>query len=127
MANSLWHHPDKSTIRTSFNELHPSNTSTPNSLVPACKIIVFKLEHPAKARSLIWVTDAGIIIVSSDEQFANASESIVSTPFSIVRVFRLIQSVKAALPIVLILPGIVTEVILSHPSKALVPRVRTLS
>jgi hypothetical protein len=85
------------------------------------------LEHPAKARSLIWVTDAGIIIVSSDEQFANASESIVSTPFSIVRVFRLIQSVKAALPIVLILPGIVTEVILSHPSKALVPRVRTLS
>ena len=51
------------------------------------------MEHPAKARSLIWVTDAGIIIVSSDEQFANASESIVSTPFSIVRVFRLIQSV----------------------------------
>lgn len=49
------------------------------------------MEHPAKARSLIWVTDAGIIIVSSDEQFANASESIVSTPFSIVRVFRLIH------------------------------------
>ena len=121
VAKSLSHHPDKSTIRISFKELHHENASASNVLIPACKMTVFKFEHPANARSSILVTEEGIIIVSRLAQSANASEPIVSTPFSIVRLFKLEQLANARSLIIATEAGIRALSSDEHPSNAETP------